>query len=132
MNLRLHIYNSTYISLASLIYIRISTNYSSTQLIISIYIIFYCFNIAPSVSLSFSSSTQLNINLTAPTGSSSLIYKCIITEIDMPPITVTGTELEYTVDDLSSDGAYTVNCTSSNSNGDESCNSNVVGIGCSK
>ena len=61
--------------------------------------------------------------ITAPTGSSSLTYKCNITEFDMPPITVTGTELEYTVDGLRPGVNYTVECTSSN--GEESCYSSM-------
>ena len=61
--------------------------------------------------------------LTAPTGSSSLTYKCNITEIDMPPKTVTGTELEYSVDDLSPNVTYIVECTSSN--GIDSCDSSM-------
>ena len=90
-----------------------------------LYIIFYSFNIyiAPSVSLSFPSSTQLRIMLTAPTGSSSLTYKCTVTEIDMPSKTVTGTELEYTVDDLSPNVTYIVECMSSN--GEYSCDSSM-------
>ena len=81
--------------------------------------------IAPSVSLSVPSSTQLRIMLTAPTGSSSLTYMCTITEIDMPPITVhvNGTELEYTVDGLSSGVNYTVDCMSSN--GEDSCETSM-------
>ena len=61
--------------------------------------------------------------LTAPNGSSSLTYKCNITEIYMPPITVTGTELEYTVDGLSPNVTYIVECTSSN--GVDSCDSSM-------
>ena len=41
----------------------------------------------------------------------------------MPPITVTGTELEYTVDGLSPNVTYIVECTSSN--GEDSCDSNM-------
>ena len=59
--------------------------------------------------------------LTAPNGSYSLIYKCTITEIDMPP--KTGTELEYTVEDLNPNVNYTVECMSSY--GEKSCDSNM-------
>ena len=76
-------------------------------------IFFPTVSIAPKISLSAISSIQLHINLTAPNGSSSLTYKCTITEIDMPPKTVTGTELEYTVQDLRP-SIYTVECISSN------------------
>ena len=62
--------------------------------------------------------------LTAPNGSSSLTYKCNITEIDMPSITINGTELEYTVDGLSPNVTYIVECMSSN--GEDSCNSTTV------
>ena len=41
----------------------------------------------------------------------------------MPPITVTGTELEYTVDGLSPNVTYIVKCISSN--GVDSCDSSV-------
>ena len=81
------------------------------------------FFIAPLISLSAISSTQLHIMLTAPTGSYSLTYQCNITEIDMSPITVTGTELEYTVDGLSPDVTYIVECTSSN--GEDSCETSM-------
>ena len=81
------------------------------------------FSIAPLISLSAISSTQLHINLTAPTGSYSLTYKCNITAIDMPSKTVTGTELEYTVDGLSPNVNYIVECVSAN--GDDSCNSSM-------
>ena len=78
---------------------------------------------APLLSLSAISSTQLNITLTEPVESYSLTYQCNITEIDMPPITVTGTELEYTVDGLSPNVTYIVKCISSN--GVDSCDSSV-------
>ena len=50
----------------------------------------------------------------------------------MPPITVTGTELEYTVEYLSPEVTYTVECTSSN--GEEACNfsMNTTRMPCSK
>ena len=82
--------------------------------------------IAPSISsLRATLPYQLTITLTAPiaNGSSSLTYKCTITEIDMPPITITGTELEHTVEDLNPNVYYTVECTSSN--GEESCDSTM-------
>ena len=41
----------------------------------------------------------------------------------MPPITITGTELEHTVEDLNPNVYYTVECTSSN--GEESCDSTM-------
>ena len=41
----------------------------------------------------------------------------------MPPITLTGTELEYTVDGLSPNVTYIVECTSSN--GVDSCDSSM-------
>ena len=41
----------------------------------------------------------------------------------MPPKTVNGTELEYSVDDLSPDVNYIVECTSSN--GEDSCDSSM-------
>ena len=77
--------------------------------------------------LSAISSTQFSITLIEPAGimltvrndSSSLTYKCNITEINMPSKTVTGTELEYTVDDLKPNVTYTVECMSSN--GEDSC-----------
>ena len=61
--------------------------------------------------------------LTAPNGSYSLNYKCNITEIDMPPITETGTDLKYPVDGLSPDVNYIVECMSSN--GEDSCDSSM-------
>ena len=90
-----------------------------------LYIIFYSFNIyiAPSVSLSFPSSTKLHIMLTAPNGSYSLTYKCTVTEIDMPSNTVTVTELKYPVDGLNPDVNYIVECMSSN--GEDSCDSSM-------
>ena len=81
------------------------------------------FSIAPLISLSAISSTQLNITLTEPAESYSLTYQCNITEIDMSPITVTGTELEYIVDGLSPNVTYIVECMSAN--GDNSCNSSM-------
>ena len=81
------------------------------------------FSLAPLISRSAISSTQLHINLTAPNGSSSLTYKCNITAIDMPSKTVTGTELEYTVKDLNPYVNYTVECMSSN--GEDSCESSM-------
>ena len=82
------------------------------------------FSTAPLISLSAISSTQLNITLTAePAESYSLTYQCNITEIDMPPITVTGTELEYTVVDLNPNVNYTVKCMSSN--GEDSCGPSI-------
>ena len=85
-----------------------------------------CLYIAPSISsLSASSSTQLNITLTAPDNSSSLTYKCTIstTVNGLSPKTVTGTVLQYTVDGLSPYVTYTIQCTSSN--GEDSCDSNM-------
>ena len=87
-----------------------------------------CLYIAPSISsLSASSSTQLNITLTAPDNSSSLTYKCTIyistTVNDLSPKTVNGTVLQYKVNGLSPYVTYTVECTSSN--GEDSCDSNM-------
>ena len=47
-------------------------------------------------------------------------------------MTITGTELEYTVDGLSPNVTYIVECTSSN--GEDSCDSNnqTIGMLCSK
>ena len=79
---------------------------------------------APSIfSLSAISSTQLNITLTAPTESASLTYQCNISSTENDVMTVNGTELEYTVEDLSPNVNYTVECTSSN--GEDSCNSDM-------
>ena len=81
---------------------------------------------APSISsLSASSSKQLSITLTAPARSFSLTYECTIstTVSGLSPKTVNGTELEYTVDDLSPYVTYTVECASSN--GKNSCDSNM-------
>ena len=85
-----------------------------------------CLYIDPSISsLSASSSTQLNITLTAPDNSSSLTYKCTIstTVSGLSTKTVNGTVLQYTVDGLSPYVKYTVECTSSN--GEDYCDYNM-------
>ena len=95
----------------------------TAQSVYTYIVLIYIFSIAPSITLSAISSTQLRIMLTAPNGSSSLTYNCNITEIDMPPILVTGTKLEYTVEDLNPNVNYTVECMSSY--GEKSCDSNM-------
>ena len=92
----------------------------------NIYLDMCCLYTAPSISsLSASSSTQLNITLTAPANSSSLTYKCTMstTVSGLSPKTVSGTVLQYTVNGLSPYVNYTVECTSSN--GEDSCDSNM-------
>ena len=80
--------------------------------------------IAPSISsLTATLPYQLNITLTAPTESASLTYQCNISSTENDVMTVNGTELEYTVEDLSPNVNYTVECTSSN--GEDSCNSDM-------
>ena len=76
-------------------------------------------------SLSASSSTKFIITLTAPARSSSLTYKCtIFTSMSgLSTKNVTGTLLQYTVNDLNPFVTYTVECTSSN--GEDSCDSNM-------
>ena len=80
--------------------------------------------VAPSISsLTATLPYQLNITLTAPTESASLTYQCNISSTENDVMTITGTELEYTVEDLNPNVYYTVECTSSN--GEESCDSTM-------
>ena len=87
-----------------------------------------CLYTAPSISsLSASSSTELIITLTAPARSSSLTYKCTIstTVSGLSPKTECDTKLQLKVDCLSPYVNYTVECNSSNLNGEDSCDSSM-------